>query len=174
LEPYITSSVGIDVAPGMVEEYNRRASAAGLSHFHAVLGDLTSAEGVAEDLMDKDLFNFDIAGIGMGFHHFEHLQLSIDRLVERLRPGGVLFIVDLVDVSGDLAIGEQGVGDDFTKEAARTVPHKHGFSREDLKALFEAAGCKNFGFVVYERPIVMGEGEGAFTKKVFLAKATKA
>jgi len=158
----------------MVDEYNRRASAAGFSHFHAILGDLCSDRGVSQDLMGKDLFNFDIAGIGMGFHHFEHLQLSIDRLVERLRPGGVLFIVDLDDRGGDLAIGEHGVGDDFTKEAARTVPHKHGFTREDMKVFFDAANCKNFDFVLLERPIVMGEGEGAFTKKVFLAKATKA
>lgn len=158
----------------MVAEYNHRASAAGLEHFHAMLGDLCSAEGVAQDLMGKNLFDFDIAGIGMGFHHFEHLQLSIDRIVERLRPGGLFFIVDLVAASGDHAIGEHGVGDDFVKEAARTVPHKHGFTREDMKALFETAGCKDFGFVVYERPMVMGEGEGAFTKKVFLAKATKA
>lgn len=101
LAPYITSSVGMDVAPGMVEEYNRRASAINDSQYHAILGDLCNPDAVAEDLMSKDLFNFDIAAVGMGFHHFEHLQRSLDRLVERLRPGGVLFIVDLIDRTGD-------------------------------------------------------------------------
>ena len=174
LEPYITSSVGVDVAPGMVAEYNRRASDAGHSQFHAITGDLCSTEGVAQDLKDKDLFNFDIAAIGMGFHHFEHLQLSIDRLVERLKPGGVLFIVDLLERSGDQGIGDHAKDDDFVKEAARTVPHKHGFNRERMKELFDAARCQDFDFVVFERPAVVGEGEGAFEKKLFVAKGTKA
>ena len=132
----------------MVAEYNRRMSDAELSQFHAVVGDLCSNDGVSPDLQDGSLYSFDIAAIGLGFHHFEHLQLSIDRLVERLKPGGVLFIVDLLDRSGDAAIGEQGQRDDFVKEAARTVPHKHGFSREGMQGMFEAAGCRDFGFVV--------------------------
>lgn len=158
----------------MVDEYNRRASEAGLSHFHAVLGNLCGTEGVAEELKNESLYGFDIAAIGMGFHHFEHLQLSIDRLVERLRPGGVLFIVDLVDRHGDQTItGEEGKGDDFMKEAARTVPHKHGFTREQMKRMYDAAGCQDFDFVETERPATMGEGEASWEKKVFIAKATK-
>ena len=158
----------------MVAEYNRRMSDAGLSQFHAVIGDLCGKDDVSPDLQDGSLYSLDIAAIGMGFHHFEHPQLSIDRLVERLKPGGVLFIVDLLDRGGDAAIGEQGQRDDFVKEAARTVPHKHGFSREGMKGMFDAAGCRDFEFVVLERPAVMGEGEGAFEKRVFVAKGRKA
>lgn len=167
--------MGIDIAPGMVDEYNRRMSDAKLSKFHAIVGDLCN-ENVLEDLKGQDLYDFDIAAIGMGFHHFEHLQLSIDRLIERLKSGGILLIVDLLERSGDTTIGEQvdhGHGDDFAKEAARTVPHKHGFTREKMKSMFDAAGCQAFDFVVLERPAVMGEGEGAFEKKIFLAKAAK-
>ncbi|KAL9577532.1 MAG: hypothetical protein Q9212_006305, partial [Teloschistes hypoglaucus] len=160
LQPFITSSQGIDIAPGMVEEYNSRISLMNPTpDFHAQVGDLCSTEGVSEDLQAKELFNFDIAAIGLGFHHFEHLQLSIDRLVERLKSGGVLFIVDLLEKKGDSAIGEHNVdhghGDDFAKEAARTVPHKHGFTREGMEAMFNAAGLQEFDFVVLERPAVM-------------------
>ncbi|KAL8686776.1 MAG: hypothetical protein Q9218_006875, partial [Villophora microphyllina] len=135
LHPYITSATGIDIAPGMVSEYNFRVSSLQPTPlYHAIEGDLCSTAGVSEDLKAEHLFNFDIAAVGLGFHHFEHLQLSIDRLVERLRSGGVLFIVDLLEKKGDMGIGEQAVdhghGDDFAKEAARTVPHKHGFTRE--------------------------------------------
>ncbi|KAL8667383.1 MAG: hypothetical protein Q9202_000599 [Teloschistes flavicans] len=179
LQPFITSSQGIDIAPGMVEEYNSRISLMNPApDFHAIMGDLCGTEGVSEDLKAKNLFNFDIAAIGLGFHHFEHLQLSIDRLVERLKSGGVLFIVDLLARQGDVAIGEHkvdhGHGDDFAKEAARTVPHKHGFTRDGMEAMFDAAGLQEFDFVVLERPAVMGEGEGAFSKTIFIAKGRKA
>ncbi|KAL8773393.1 MAG: hypothetical protein Q9203_004463 [Teloschistes exilis] len=179
LQPFITSSQGIDIAPGMVEEYNSRISLMNPApDFHAQVGDLCSMEGVSEDLQAKDLFNFDIAAIGLGFHHFEHLQLSIDRLVERLKSGGALFIVDLLEKKGDVAIGEQNVdhghGDDFAKEAARTVPHKHGFTREGMETMFNAAGLQEFDFVVLERPAVMGDREEAFSKTIFIAKGRKA
>lgn len=174
LEPYITASTGIDVSTNMVSEFNRRASDAHLRNFSAIVGDLCSPQGVAEDLQDASLFNFDFAAIGMGFHHLEHLQLSINRLVERLRVGGVLFVIDMLERKGDHGLGGHGKGDDFTKEAAKTVPHSHGFGREAMKGMFEAAGCKGFDFVVFERPMVIGEGEDAFEKMGFVAKGTKA
>ena len=40
--------------------------------------------------------NFDIAAVGLGFHHFDDPELAAQRLVERLRPGGVLFILDFL------------------------------------------------------------------------------
>ena len=165
--------MGIDIAPGMVDEYNRRMSNAGLSQFHAIVGDLCSKEGIAEDLKGEDLSSFDIAAIGMGFHHFEHLQLSVDRLVEKLKPSGVLFIVDLLEHDGDMGISDNAHENNFMKEAAHTAPHKHGFSREQMKALFDTAGCNNFDFVVLDRPITMGDSKDAATKKVFVAKASK-
>ena len=157
----------------MVAEFNRRASEAHLSNFRAMVGDLCTTENVAEDLQDPSLFNFDFAAIGMGFHHFEHLQLSVDRLFGRLRTGGVLFIIDLLERSDDPGLGGDAKQDDFVKEALRTVPHKHGFSREAMEGMFQAAGCKDFDFVVWDRPVVIGEGEGAIEKLVFVAKGTK-
>ena len=157
----------------MVAEFNRRASEAQLPNFRAMVGDLCTLQDVAQDLKDPSLFNFDFAGIGLGFHHFEHLQLSVDRLFGRLRTGGVLFIIDLLERSDDPGLGSDGKHDDFVKESSRTVPHKHGFSREAMEGMFQAAGCKDFDFVVWERPVVLGEGEGAFEKLVFVAKGTK-
>lgn len=173
LEPCITASTGIDVSTNMVAEFNRRASAAHLPNFRAIVGDLCSLQDVAEDLKDPSLFNFDFAAIGLGFHHFEHLQLSVDRLFGRLRPGGVLFIIDLLERGDDPGLGSDDKQDDFVKESSRTVPHKHGFSREKMEGMFQAAGCKDFDFIVWKRPVVVGEGEGAFEKLVFVAKGTK-
>ena len=157
----------------MVAEFNRRASEANLPNFRAINGDLCSFEDVAEDLKDPSLFNFDFAAIGLGFHHFEHLQLSVDRIFGRLRTGGVLFIIDLLEGDDDPDLGGHEEQDDFVKEASKTVPHKHGFSRKAMEGMFQAAGCKDFDFVVWKRPVVLGEGENAFEKTVFVAKGTK-
>ena len=43
-----------------------------------------------------EFFNFDIAAVGLGFHHFDDPELAACRLVERLRPGGVLVILDFL------------------------------------------------------------------------------
>ena len=43
-----------------------------------------------------DFHLFDIAVVGLGFHHFDDPALAAKRLVERLRPGGVLMILDFL------------------------------------------------------------------------------
>lgn len=43
-----------------------------------------------------DFHHFDIAVVGLGFHHFDDPALAAQRLVERLRPGGVLLILDFL------------------------------------------------------------------------------
>jgi hypothetical protein len=45
---------------------------------HAIVGELT-APTVSEDLMSKDLFGFDIAVVGGGFHHFTDPELAAKR-----------------------------------------------------------------------------------------------
>lgn len=45
---------------------------------HAILGDLTS-ETVSEALSSPELFNFDIAVVGGGFHHFADPALAAKR-----------------------------------------------------------------------------------------------
>lgn len=149
----------------MVDEYNSRASSANPS-FHAIAGDLCSLQGVSDDLRDNpDLYEFDMAGITLGFHHFEHRQLCLSRLAERLRPGGVLMVVDFVDsMEGDFQ-------HDVMKKAAHTVAHKHGFSQEEVKRMFAEAGCEGFEWIVFASKVTMGEG--GKEKSVFLARGVK-
>ncbi|KAJ8131715.1 hypothetical protein O1611_g1909 [Lasiodiplodia mahajangana] len=80
LAPYTTQCVGIDLSETMVAVYNKRAENQGLSadEMHAVLGDL-AAETVSDTLSSPDLFNFDIAVVGGGFHHFGDPELAASR-----------------------------------------------------------------------------------------------
>ncbi|KJY01117.1 hypothetical protein TI39_contig302g00005 [Zymoseptoria brevis] len=98
LGPHVSTIRGIDISENMVTKYNEAASSSGLTHeqAHAVVGDLFT-QTVAPELCTSEWYNFDIAVIGLGFHHFEHPDLAIKRLAERLKPEtGVLVIVDFL------------------------------------------------------------------------------
>ncbi|KAI3340935.1 S-adenosyl-L-methionine-dependent methyltransferase [Ustulina deusta] len=143
LAPYVTQCVGMDISEKMIAAYNTQAENQGLSHdeMHAVLGDLTS-ETVDDALASPELFNFDIAVVGGGFHHFGDPELAAKRLVERLKPNGVLLIWDFLPHGPphrhhDHA--ERG-GEEGGHDLYRSVMH-HGFSEPRMREIFAAAGA---------------------------------
>ncbi|KAI4911068.1 hypothetical protein J4E90_007325 [Alternaria incomplexa] len=90
--PYVTSTQGIDISPNMVSTYNSRARDAGLSEdvVNAIVGDLFDKSDPNPESLSGDRFwNFDIATVGFGFHHFEDVVFAARQLKERLRPGVV-------------------------------------------------------------------------------------
>ncbi|KXH69450.1 methyltransferase domain-containing protein [Colletotrichum salicis] len=104
---------------------------------HAYQGNLTDPSDPSPVSLASDGGNdggrfrdFDVAGVGLGFHHFEDPELSARRLVERLRPGGVFIILDFLPHEKM----------DHALPAAHTVMH-HGFSEERMRSIFEQAGA---------------------------------
>lgn len=147
-------------------------------------------------------FDFDLAALGLGFHHFTDPPLAARRLVERLRPGGVLLILDFVTHEpivkkgpqeeegqqngghghshGHGVHGAQGHGnggdDKAFHNAAHTVTH-HGFSESQMKGIFEAAGAgRGFAFQELGSGVVFthGSGKDGSKRRVFLARGEKA
>ena len=98
----------------------------------AVQGNLLSATP-SPSLADPDLSGFDIAVVGLGFHHFDDPSLAARRLAERLKPGGVLLILDFLP---------HAHGDANAHPAVHTVRHA-GFSEEAVREMYEGAGVGN-------------------------------
>ncbi|EOA90913.1 uncharacterized protein SETTUDRAFT_101730 [Exserohilum turcica Et28A] len=116
--PYVTRTTGIDISPNMVSTYNQRARDVGLAPdtVSAVVGNLfDKADASPASLSGPEFWNFDLATVGFGFHHFEDVVFAASQLRERLRPGGVLLISDfleggdvLADEKGDMIEGSEG------------------------------------------------------------------
>ncbi|KAI9760579.1 MAG: hypothetical protein M4579_001548 [Chaenotheca gracillima] len=177
LAPYTDSLRGVDVSSGMVDAYNADAITeldGRKIQMSAVAGNMfqeTSPTPPSTDL-DYAADTFDLAVISMALHHVEDPALGVKRLAERVKPGsGVVCVLDL------LAAGSapKPVGEDEADAAAKTsqpledavrnmdnaddvfkvVQSLHGFSEQDMRAHFEAAGCgEDFKFVVLPGEVV--------------------
>lgn len=102
LGPYVNSIQGLDLSPKMLQQYQDLAATSPISSIRkakAQVGNLMEEPQPPASLNGPEYRDFSLIGVCAAFHHFEKLQLSIDRLAERLRPGGALLIIDLVDDS---------------------------------------------------------------------------
>ncbi|PHH51141.1 putative methyltransferase C1347.09 [Ceratocystis fimbriata CBS 114723] len=169
LAPLTTQCVGIDISEAMVKMYNLRAENQGLAkeEMFAVLGDLIDpADPLPTHLSAPDFFNFDIAAVGLGAHHFVNPELAVTRLVERLKPGGVVMFIDFLEhvpMSSEMG-------------GAHSVMH-HGFSEQQVRQFFENGGAgEGFGMVVLGKGISFrghGAGDNEVQRTVFIARGQK-
>ncbi len=67
----------------------------------------------------------------MTLHHIEDAAAALAAMRAVLRPGGVVVIADLE---------AQFFADDDPEAVVKGVHHRHGFSRDQISALFAAAG----------------------------------
>ncbi|KAI5464003.1 S-adenosyl-L-methionine-dependent methyltransferase [Mariannaea sp. PMI_226] len=151
LAKHVSERIGIDVTENMVKLYNAQAqqenSSAPRSAFHGNLADPSDPSPVG--FSDAKFYDFDLVGVGLGWHHLEDCELAAKRLAERLRPGGVLFIVDFASHEmGDIQSKSHG------------VTH-HGFSASEIKTMFENAGLGDFAFEEFAEPVEFKSLHGA-------------
>lgn len=123
---------------------------------------------------DTKFFNFDIAVVGLGFHHFDDPELAAKRLVSRLKLGGVLMIIDFLPHGPHK---HSGHGHNHDHEAAIQTVTFHGFSEERIQEIFVNAGAgKDFAIDrISDVSFRNGSGEEYFAKRtLFMARGTKA
>lgn len=76
----------------------------------------------------------------MAYHHFEFPDRVTRLLAHFLKPGGSLFVVDLM--SHDPGNGAPVI----PEHHHHIVPHRHGFSESDVRTQFEGAGLISFHY----------------------------
>jgi SAM-dependent methyltransferase len=172
LQGYATEFVGVDLSGNMVKEYNRKfaetvqQSGSITQKAEAFVGDLLDSKGPSDSVSETKFSDFDLAVVGYGFHHFQDLNIATSRLVSRLKPGGVLLIVDFFTHAK-----EDG------NPAKNTIAH-HGFGEEEVKRIFGNAGLRDVGMLEMEGTIWMkkpgaGVGGPAPSRKVFMGRGRK-
>ena len=172
LQGCVTEFVGIDLSENMVKEYNQKfggnvdQSGSTTQKAEAFVGDLLGSKGPSDSVSDSKFFGFDLAVVGYGFHHFQNLDIATSRLVSRLKPGGVLLIVDFVTHAK-----EDG------NPAKNTVAH-HGFGEEEVRRIFGNAGLVNIGILELEGTILIkgpyeGDERPTLERKVFMGRGVK-
>ena len=117
----------------MVTEFNTRVQALGVSseEMFAVQGNLLlndEKDGeINPVLKEADWFDFDIAIVNAGYHHFEDPDLAAKRLVERLKPGsGIIVVVDFLEHGGWNPQRKAGSGDGGHAKVAHGHLNSHG------------------------------------------------
>ncbi|KAH7358628.1 methyltransferase domain-containing protein [Plectosphaerella cucumerina] len=203
LAQYTTQCVGIDLSENMAGAYNARAENQGLSKdemyaYHGILTDPKDPN--PEAFTGPEFFNFDVAAVGLGFHHFDDPGYAAKQLAARLKPCGVLFILDFLphapaghgDSHGHSHSHSHGgaghghdhghshshadAGDDTPLDAVPTVMH-HGFSEEQVRTMFENAGVgKDFALAEMGDGVVFHNGKSgeSMKRRIFLARGVKA
>ncbi|KAM0288892.1 hypothetical protein ACHAPQ_001481 [Fusarium lateritium] len=148
LAQHTSEAIGIDLTQDMVDVYNVQAQSQGISRqaYQGNLADPADASPAAFE--DAKFFDFDVAGVGLGFHHFDNPGLASKRLAERLKTGGVLFIIDFVAHKID------------PEDAAHRGITHHGFVEDEIEQMFENAGLTDFGYQELPEPIAFKDPRG--------------
>ena len=178
----------------MAQVYNTRMASVSHITASAIIGDLVGPEA-NPGLEDRDgaFKDFDVAAIGLGFHHFEDPERCLRRLVERVKVGtGVVVILDwLPHGEGQEDRSQQHhhhdherpqhrdpaeVGEttkDEWENMKKTVKH-HGFSEDTMRTMFDDAGLVDFKFTVLEEDFVLMPKGRRIVKRGFLARGRRA
>nr|EAQ71338.1 hypothetical protein MGCH7_ch7g745 [Pyricularia oryzae 70-15] len=186
LHPYVTQCRGVDLSTNMVAQYKARAKVEPADEYQnlsgttqgltpeqmdAFEGNILDDDGAA--LSDPTLRDADLACVSMAMHHMDDPARVALKLVERLRPGGVLFVIDFVrhEVPGGGSGAEHGAGMGEVFDATPTIAH-NGFSPEQVRDMFEQAGAgDDFAFELVDS--VEMPASSTVKPVIFFARGTK-
>lgn len=173
LGSHVTQIRGIDISENMVKQYNEAATSSGLTEnqAHAVVGDLLG-DTIDPALNTAEWHEFDIAAIGLGFHHFEHPEQALKRLAARLKAGtGVLVVIDFLPFDHKHNHDTSGNNGSMS-EMAHTIKH-NGFTGDQMRDMYQAAGFEDFDIVALKQPAKMELSSGTVHRTLFIAKGRK-
>jgi SAM-dependent methyltransferase len=175
MSPYVEVLRGIDVSQTMVDRYNQAAQRSGFSseQMRAIRGNFVGAESEVE--AGDDFRDFDIVVLSMALHHVSNPPMLLSKLVERLRPSGVLVVIDWAPSQQD-----HHERPHESHEVSKTIHMAHQeFSDDYVAKCFSDAGCSSssFRYVIHNEICFMPESitkvKGGVRRKVFLASGNR-
>lgn len=114
----------------MLARYRATADQLGLSESQmmTIQGNLLTHtvdfQSLNPSMTQEQLSNFDLVAICMALHHVDDLELAVQRLADRLRPGGVLFIIDWAQKGAHTVLTDNNRQNDGTIDSIPTNnPH---------------------------------------------------
>ena len=119
LQPHVASVIAVDNSAGMLARLDEKLAAAGLRNVTTMQLDLEQQDWPGEPL--------DVIVSSMTIHHIPDAATVVRKLGQALKPGGWLAVADLDEKSEGFHPDPTGV-------------FHHGFSAEDMQAMFAAAG----------------------------------
>lgn len=156
----------------MVNQYNIYAEKEGYSkkQMNAIHGNLLDGNAPSSpELNTPEYFKFDLIIMSMALHHVDDPDTMIQKLSERLADGGVLLIVDFVSAVESNCKPLNPPDDSFVRQTIS----RHGFEEKEIKAAFENAGIKSWGWRWFSSQSKMPERHGG-KKQLFMARGSKA
>ena len=189
---YVDEVRGIDIADRMVEVYNDKAKAQDLypTQMVAAQGNIVATNTVEQaNISGKDFFNFDMAGMANALHHMEDPALALTKLMQRLKPGGTLLLLEFLNGPDEgAAVKEQTEksyhqqhghahhGHGHSNHNGGSQPHgiaHYGFTEERMQKLLSDAGCTNIGIDAIRNKIKFPASLGSIERTAFVVKGTK-
>ena len=161
---------GMDISSGIVSQYNQMAQKEGFPSetMRAIQGDLLNpAATPSPELNSVEFFNFDVIVMCMALHHVENYTDMIQKLADRLRPGGALVIIDWVAISeSGCPVAAQAM------ELSNHTMTRMGFEEIDVKEAYGKAGLEGWSWKwCSKRSIVPDEIGGE--QQLFFARGHK-
>ncbi|KAG6333231.1 hypothetical protein ID866_5854 [Astraeus odoratus] len=140
LAPHCKSVVGVDISQSMVDLYNRSVHNQGIppDEMRAVC-----VSGIKENEEQLQGMSFDVIVCAIAYHHFASIDDVTKVLATYLKPGGALLVTDLIrDASSQ---------DVFPPSVHHIVPHRGGFTEDEIRGAFVGAGLREISFTEVEK-----------------------
>lgn len=125
VSPHVDRVIAVDISDAMLKELSRKAASEGLNNIKTVLSD-----GLDMPLSDNSA---DIVCANMFLHHIEEPLMAAREMYRVLRPGGKVFIADLLEHSNR----------EF-KEKMHDI--WQGFSQKEVESWFKKCGFESVQF----------------------------
>ncbi|KAF1812688.1 S-adenosyl-L-methionine-dependent methyltransferase [Eremomyces bilateralis CBS 781.70] len=171
LAPYVGQIRGIDISPKSVEKYNSLISTNLPAETKAVEGDLIAPNAVPA--ATPEFTGFDIVAVGFAFHHFSDYKLGIQRLQERLKPGGILLIIDFLGEVDESTMEAFAKRHNQSTTELRATMHKTGFEKGEISALMKDVGMVDTSEFELEGNLEIEFQDITMNRKAMFVKGTR-